>query len=1111
MLLITIAGFAAVTWQWRQAEQARQEAQQNFEDAERHRQRREVNFDRALTAVDRMLTQVGEEDLAASAELAPVREAILKDALSMYQDLLTENPDNSSLRRETAYAHARLAAIRGILGQRQDAYKDWQSAIALLEELVEENHDDSGLCRNLARAYHSAANAASAGTDDKLRYYRQSFEIYEELQERDPGDTDIAVSVALACSHVAFSLCDVNRLDEAHAMTLRAIEMWRSIDVEDGGEHRRRLILATMHENLSHIAELRAEREEQVQALRDAVSIAESIVRELDSSDTVAWHGQSLPNPDQADEFQSYREVCARWCDELAILLTDPKDQDESNRLQERSRELRMEAIRFQEMRAERDLSNDLHRELLALRYRRHGDWLLTQEQSDEAEKYFRKSVEQYSGLASQSPRNTTYQRGLVAACVALAKRLEEREGGLTEAVATAEVAFDRTLSLVKSYPNDFESVRLQFTAGECYRSILKRQGKDEKAEKVFTKLTQLLETALQMELDEPSMLQLCRIGSGCQHDQGDFHLRGKRFAEAETAYRASLDLERRHNKAEPLHEAMRNRHYWTLHNLGRALLGQGRWDEAAASFLDAVGERLDAGRTLGMTGELLAHAESSLWEARKIVLEHDVAPKQAQRMHDVAIASLDCDAEWAECWRAVVVSWEAQRLLRTPEAAVETAESIVDRDEQRGRTHLATALIALANGQSRDVKEMEKSVRWRQCAAALLREQLATHPDDERAFVALCDDFDRRQREAKPTDAVAEVMGEEIQYWSKLASAHPQSPGLLIRALQQRDRLHFTLFRDADNRRQAITLLEEGVAQGEQRIDEHPDQVEVELKLLELKHRLVARLRRTGSKAAANQLIEATWKRLQQAASRTPDQQEAFELQQARFGKLMGDISAESNGDTAETEAYYRGAIETLEKLTSSSALGNQAAADLSFHWQRHGENLHDWQRYQDAIDSEVQSVQWRLRAMEGANVVAGHQRALTGHCKSLTRTLAVTDNISDELGGQFEGWAAAQPRPDLDVPEYWTAVGAGCLRAGKYDLARQALERARNLHKTPEPSTLFFLALAYAQMDQNDLALTSYRAALDCMVDGDPPEDELAPLRANTAKALRVEDSGS
>ncbi|MGB4737861.1 MAG: hypothetical protein WBH50_06700, partial [Fuerstiella sp.] len=57
VVVLTLAGMAGITWQWR-------EATANFHQAQIESRAREIYFSKALEAVDQMLNRVGSELLA---------------------------------------------------------------------------------------------------------------------------------------------------------------------------------------------------------------------------------------------------------------------------------------------------------------------------------------------------------------------------------------------------------------------------------------------------------------------------------------------------------------------------------------------------------------------------------------------------------------------------------------------------------------------------------------------------------------------------------------------------------------------------------------------------------------------------------------------------------------------------------------------------------------------------------------------------------------------------------------------------------------------------------------------------------------------------------------
>jgi tetratricopeptide (TPR) repeat protein len=105
--------------------------------ADKHRARAEGNYQKMLEAVDSMLTEVGEKDLADVPEMEEPRARLLEKALQFYQNLLQEKDDpDPAVRRETARAFQRAAWIEGHLGRLDQAEEDIRQALALWPQVV---------------------------------------------------------------------------------------------------------------------------------------------------------------------------------------------------------------------------------------------------------------------------------------------------------------------------------------------------------------------------------------------------------------------------------------------------------------------------------------------------------------------------------------------------------------------------------------------------------------------------------------------------------------------------------------------------------------------------------------------------------------------------------------------------------------------------------------------------------------------------------------------------------------------------------------------------------------------------------------------------------------
>jgi serine/threonine-protein kinase len=158
--------------------------------AEANRARAEKNFDRAGRAVDEMLTEVAEEQLAYEPRMEKKRRNLLVKALRFYQNFLQEKSDDPALRRKTAKAWKRVADISRLLRDDKPAEEAYEQAIALLAALIQENPGDGELRQLLAESHNFRGEVlrltdrpaqAKEAYEEALRIQRQLVEDFPEV------------------------------------------------------------------------------------------------------------------------------------------------------------------------------------------------------------------------------------------------------------------------------------------------------------------------------------------------------------------------------------------------------------------------------------------------------------------------------------------------------------------------------------------------------------------------------------------------------------------------------------------------------------------------------------------------------------------------------------------------------------------------------------------------------------------------------------------------------------------------------------------------------------------------------------------------------------------
>jgi tetratricopeptide (TPR) repeat protein len=120
----------------------------------RERDRAEQNLAVARGAVEKMLLEVAEEELNTEPRMEEKRRRLLEQALVFYEDLLREQSDDPSLRRETAVAQLRVGDILRLLGQHARAEEAYTRAIPQLTALCADGRASVETRRLLADAYN---------------------------------------------------------------------------------------------------------------------------------------------------------------------------------------------------------------------------------------------------------------------------------------------------------------------------------------------------------------------------------------------------------------------------------------------------------------------------------------------------------------------------------------------------------------------------------------------------------------------------------------------------------------------------------------------------------------------------------------------------------------------------------------------------------------------------------------------------------------------------------------------------------------------------------------------------------------------------------------------
>jgi serine/threonine protein kinase/tetratricopeptide (TPR) repeat protein len=148
--LSVVAIVALMLFGWLWAVRESRHATESLQQAERV----QASFREALQAVDDLLREVGEVDLADEPHMEQVRERLLAKAQAYFTKFLQEHGDDPVVRHEAARAHSRLGDIHHLLGKHQESEHAYLKALPYLEQLALESPGEPAPRRELARARH---------------------------------------------------------------------------------------------------------------------------------------------------------------------------------------------------------------------------------------------------------------------------------------------------------------------------------------------------------------------------------------------------------------------------------------------------------------------------------------------------------------------------------------------------------------------------------------------------------------------------------------------------------------------------------------------------------------------------------------------------------------------------------------------------------------------------------------------------------------------------------------------------------------------------------------------------------------------------------------------
>jgi serine/threonine-protein kinase len=678
--LVLLSITTPVIWHWwNQAVIARDNEAEQRRDAER-------SIADAHRAVDLMLTEVGQTQLANVPQMEPVRRRLPEKALAFYQGFAERRRDNPALRADVAHAYSRVASVRYWLGQYEAATEAHREAIRRYAELAAEFPDDPLHRHNQAVNYHGLGDTLSVlqRPRETEEAYRQALAIDEELAAGPAVRAEFRTELAGVLNQLGNILAGSGRPAEAEKAHLRTLALWQALADEFPRDFQYRLEWTKVSNNLANLYFGQGKLDEAGKTYCDNLEVQRKLLAEF-------------PAEPEA------RSMLAHTHYSLALLRrrTGPPAAAEENLRQ---------AAEYQEKLAAEFPVTPWYRLALAETRQQLADLFRATGRPQAAEQSLGQAVEALRKLADEVPGGPDFRYQLAGAQFQRAE-LYRTTGRLPEATAAYRQCVGQGQKLVQDFPTTLAYRRLLAGAASNLAKLLLMQGQVEEADLTLREAAGHFQKLLEAV---PAEAEYRRELAGCYANQGSVEARRGHLPEAEKALRTAVRLWEELAGEHPGEAA------YALHLANGAV--------ALGNLVRDTGRREEASSWYGRAIAALGPGEAPRDAAARQVLG------TAHWVQADELAQLGRHAEAVPHWeRAVALDGGANRtLLRTfkalslaragkPAEAVAEAEALAAAGDVKGETlyDLARA-CATAGAAARD--DPPRAGRYGGRAVELLR-----------------------------------------------------------------------------------------------------------------------------------------------------------------------------------------------------------------------------------------------------------------------------------------------------------------------------------------------------------------------------------------------------
>jgi serine/threonine-protein kinase len=613
--VIFLAVIAGLTEQGRRSlktekentEQARDEAAENFNTALAQRERAEANFQKAIDAVDTMLTRVGSERLADIPMMTPVRRKLLEDALSFYQEAFKTEDQRPQVRFRKAHGHLMVATCYAHLGQVKSARAHIQEGLATLEELSKELADNTRVKHEIATAHAQLSYLEWENGQMRLAVEVGELAVRQLKELRsDPGSgPQVEFEWLSAKDILAQSYFGDGRFKEAEKLFLEVRTGFQRLAGQSSAEEVHYRLAASRH-NLAECYERLHRVPEAIAEFRKTLDVQQKLMDDhphvprfrRDHGNTLMHLGTTLLETEALTESGKVLTQAGEVFDRLrkefpsiahyAVLEAAARHNLgallwRTNRLPEAEKAFR-ESIQLLEK--EKDRTGELTsraRADLANSYSRLGGTQQSQGKLAEAEKSLRRACELFTKLHENARLEVSYLTQAAAALHNLAQLIQDR--GLLE---EAKECYQKSLELGKQLKDEAGQIpQVKHDRGNTWMrlgDLLAKLGDRKGAEEAMKEALHLLE---QLAAEKP-VPQFVVQHSAAHHNYASLLRTWERYDEAEKHYLKARDILLKLLKAGGAIPVVRRDLANTWRELAETLLARNQPVEATKAYAES-------------------------------------------------------------------------------------------------------------------------------------------------------------------------------------------------------------------------------------------------------------------------------------------------------------------------------------------------------------------------------------------------------------------------------------------------------------------------------------------------------------------------------------------